>query len=162
MKHVAQPTLKIIDLSRDPMWDLGDMATMMKQRRNTTPLQRPERFVDVFHFDNVYGSWTSIGGYRYALWFVYRRSENIKKHPLKSLASDDPLKALRLLCRDMRGRYPSKMIGYRDFKLIVGQVVAALDGINEYREIRIRALSLVLLHKGRIKTACLKSNGSTS
>ena len=34
----------------------------------------------------------------------------------------------------MVGRYPNKMIGDRDFKLIGGQVAAVLEGINEDRE----------------------------
>ena len=34
----------------------------------------------------------------------------------------------------MGGRYPNKMIGDRNFKLIGVQVAAALEGINEYRE----------------------------
>ena len=133
MKQAAQPALKINDLSRDPMWDPGE-NTMPKQCRNKTPLQRPERFGDVLHFDILYGSGTAIGGYRYALWFVDRRSKHIEKYPLKSLASDELLKSLCLFRRDMGGRYPNKMIGDRDFKLIGGQVVASLEGINEDRE----------------------------
>ena len=134
MRQVAQPTLKINDLCQDPMRDPGEMSTMPKQLRNITPLQRPEQFGDFFHFDIFYGSGTAIGGYRYALWFVYRRSKRIDQYPLKSLASDDLLKALRLFLRDMGGRYPNKIIGDHNFKLIVGQVAVALEGINEDRE----------------------------
>ena len=112
------------------MRDPSDMATMPEQRRNTTPLQRPDRFGDVVHFDNVYGSGIAIGGYRYALWFVDRRSNNIEQYPLNSLEYDELLKALRIFRRDMGGRYPDKMIGDRDFKLIGGQVAAALDWIS--------------------------------
>ena len=64
MKQVAQATLKINDPGQDPMRDPGEMATMPKQCRNTAPLQRPERFVDVVHFDIVYSSGKAIGGYR--------------------------------------------------------------------------------------------------
>ena len=131
MKQVAQPTLKINDLGRDPMWDPGKMATMPKQCRNTTPLQPPKRFGDIFHFDIVYGSGTAIGGYRYALWLMDRRSKHIEQYPLKFLVSGEFLKSLRLFCRDMGDRYPSKMIGGRDIRLIGGQVAANLEGINE-------------------------------
>ena len=96
VKQVAQPTVKINDLGRDPMRYPGDMATMPKQRRNTTPLQRPERFGDVVHFDILYGSGTSIGGYRYALWFVDIRFKHIEQYPLNYLSSDEILKALPL------------------------------------------------------------------
>ena len=133
MKQVAQPTLKN-DLGQYPMRYPGEMATMPKQSRITTPLQRPERFGDTVHFDIVYGSGTAIGGHRYALWFVDRRSKHIKEYPLKSLASDDILKALRLFRRDMGGHYTNNMIGDRSFKLIGGQVTATQEGINEDRE----------------------------
>ena len=82
----------------------------------------------------MYGYGTDIGGYRYDLWFVDRRSKNIEQYPLKSLTSYDILKALRLFFRDMGGRYPAKMIGDRDFKLIGCQVSAALESIDEDRE----------------------------
>ena len=77
IKQVAQPTLKINDLGQYSMRDLGEMATMPKQLRNITPLQRPEQFGDVVHFDIFYGSGTAISGYRYALWFLDRRSKHI-------------------------------------------------------------------------------------
>ena len=82
----------------------------------------------------MYGSGTAIGGNCYDLWFVDRRYKNIEQYPLNSLASYDILKALRLFFRDMGGRYPDKMIWDRDFKLIRGQVSAALENINEDRE----------------------------
>ena len=63
-----------------------------------------------------------------------RPSKNIEQYQLNSLASDELLKALCLFCRDMGGRCPDKMIGYREFKLAGGQVSAALEGINEDRE----------------------------
>ena len=131
MKQVAQPTLKINDLGRDPMRDTGDMATIPKQWRKITPLQHPERFGYVVHFDIVYGSGTTIGGYRYAQWFVDRRSKNINQYPLKFLAPDELLKAVRLFRMDVGGRYPDKMIGDNYFKLIGDQVAADLEGINE-------------------------------
>ena len=102
------------------MRDPGEMTAMPKQRRNTTPLQRPERFGDVVYFDIVYGSVTDIGGYRYALWFADRQSKHIEQYPLYSLASDELIKALHLFRNDVGGRYPDKMIGDRDFKLIGG------------------------------------------
>ena len=131
MKQFSQPTLKINDLGRDPMRDLGEMATMPKQRRNTTPLQLPERFGDIIHFDIVYGSGKASGVYRYALWFVDRRSKHIEQYPLNSLVSDELLKALRIFQRYMGGCSPDNIIGDRDFKLIGGQVDAALEVINE-------------------------------
>ena len=67
MKQVAQPTLKINNLSQCPMQNPGEIATMKKQCRNKTPLHRPERFGDVVQFDIFYGSGTAIGGYRYTL-----------------------------------------------------------------------------------------------
>ena len=66
--------------------------------------------------------------------FVNRRSKHIKQYPLKYLASDDIIKSLRLFHRYMGGRYPNKMMGDRNFKLIGGKFAAALKGINEDRE----------------------------
>ena len=63
-----------------------------------------------------------------------RRSKHIEQYTLKYLASDEVLKALRLFRRDMGGHYPNNMIGDRDFKLIGGQVAAALEVIHEDRE----------------------------
>ena len=100
----------------------------------TTPLQRLERFGDVVYFDIFYGSGTAIDGYRYALWFVDRCSKHIEQYPLNSLASDELLKELHIFRRDTGGRYPDKMIGECNFKIIGGQVAAVLVGINEYRE----------------------------
>ena len=65
------------------------------------------------------------------MWFMDRRSKHIKQYPFKSLASDNILKAICLFRRYMGGRYPNKMIGDRDSKLIGGQIDAALEGINE-------------------------------
>ena len=126
MKQFAQPTLKINDFGQDPMQDPGEMSTMPKKRRKTTPLQQPERFGDVVHFDILYGYRTAIGGYQYTLWFVVRRSKYIEQYPLKSLESDKLIKSLRLFRRDMGDRYPDKIIGDRDFNRIGGQVAAAL------------------------------------
>ena len=134
MNQVSQPTLKVNDLCQYPMQDPVEIATMPKNCRKTTPLQRPELFGDVFHFDIVYGSGTAIGGYRYSLWFVDRRSNNIEKYPLKYLASNELFKVLLLFRRYMDGRYPDKIIGDHDFKLIGGQVAADLEGINESRK----------------------------
>ena len=63
-----------------------------------------------------------------------RHSKHIEQYLLKSLASDEILKSLRLFQRDMGGRFPDKMIRERNFKLIGGQVSSALEGINEDRE----------------------------
>ena len=113
------------------MRDPGEMATMQEKRHTTKLLQQPQIFGDVVHFGIVYGSGTYIVGERYALWFVDRRYKHTKKYPLNCLASYDLLKALRLLCRDMGGRYLDKMMGDRDFKVIGGQVATDLQGINE-------------------------------
>eukprot|EP00957_Ditylum_brightwellii_P137557 10486707-Ditylum_brightwellii.AAC.1 len=63
MKEVAQDTINIHDLGQDPVRDPGKMVTIPKALQNTTPLQKPAHFGDVFHFDIVYGTGTAIGGY---------------------------------------------------------------------------------------------------
>ena len=62
----------------------------------------------------------------------------------------------------MSGRYPNKMIGDRDFKLIGGHVVAALEGINEDREEKDQRVVTGAPAGRKNQTACLKLNGNTS
>ena len=115
---------------RDPV----KMATMPLKSCNTTPLQWSERFGDVIKFDIVYGSGTAIGVYCYSMWFVDRQYKHIEQYPLKYMASDELLKALCLFRRDMVGRFSDKIIGDRNFRLIGGQVDAAIEGVNEDRD----------------------------
>ena len=116
------------------LYVLTEMDTMPKKRCNTMPLQRIERFGDVVYFDIVYGSGTSIDGNLYSLWFLYRHSKHINQYPLNYLASNELLKYQRIFCRYMGGRYPDKIIGDCDFKIIGGQVATSLEGIYEDRE----------------------------
>ena len=91
------------------------------------------------------------------------RSKHIKQCSLKSLASDEILKALRIFHRDMGGRYPDEMIEDRDFKLIGGQVAMALEGINEDGEDKdYSVVTGAPAGRQKQKTVCLKSNGGTS
>eukprot|EP00957_Ditylum_brightwellii_P041433 3137316-Ditylum_brightwellii.AAC.1 len=69
------------------------MATLPKSNCNTSPIPRPKHFGDIFHYNIVYGAGTTIGGYRYTLWLVDRKTYLILEYPLKSLQEEEILRA---------------------------------------------------------------------
>ena len=77
--------------------DLGEIATIDKSKRNTTPLALPQNFGDMIHCDILYGSNTSIKGFRYALYFID-----------KALSYRDI--QLRVKCKIVPGLVPHKML----------------------------------------------------
>eukprot|EP00957_Ditylum_brightwellii_P029789 2253212-Ditylum_brightwellii.AAC.1 len=77
MQTVAQPTLCITDIGKDPVRNPGEMATLPKSDCNTSPIPCPKHFGDIFHYNIVYGAGTAIGGYRYTLWLVDRKTRLI-------------------------------------------------------------------------------------
>eukprot|EP00957_Ditylum_brightwellii_P004578 347976-Ditylum_brightwellii.AAC.1 len=77
------------------------MATLPKSNSNKSPVQKPQEFGEVFHYDIVHGAGTAIGGYRYVLWLVDRASRYIFEYPLKSLKETELLRAVKLFKRDL-------------------------------------------------------------
>eukprot|EP00957_Ditylum_brightwellii_P201565 15326244-Ditylum_brightwellii.AAC.1 len=61
MQTVAQPTLCITDTGKDPVRDPGEMATLPKSNRNTSPIPCPKHFGNIFHYNIVYSASTAIG-----------------------------------------------------------------------------------------------------
>jgi hypothetical protein len=51
---------------------MGDIASLKKSARNTTPVPRPSSFGEVIHMDIVFGSDVSIGNVHYGLLFTDR------------------------------------------------------------------------------------------
>eukprot|EP00957_Ditylum_brightwellii_P040256 3046289-Ditylum_brightwellii.AAC.1 len=56
MQTVSQPTLHITDTGKDPVRDPGEMATLPKSNRNTSPIPRTKHFGDIFHYNIVYSA----------------------------------------------------------------------------------------------------------
>lgn len=52
-KDLYQPTVHLDTTPVDAVLDEGDLATMHKKDRNTTPVPRPRSFGDAMHMDIV-------------------------------------------------------------------------------------------------------------
>lgn len=123
IKQHAAPTIDIQDLGRDPFLSRGEVATLPKSRRNTSPIPRPDTYGSIIHYDIGYGSGMSIGGYTHVLFLVDRATRKKFIYCLKSLHSSHILPAMSEFIKDL-GCYPSKMLADRDFKIIGDQVKA--------------------------------------
>eukprot|EP00957_Ditylum_brightwellii_P035410 2684898-Ditylum_brightwellii.AAC.1 len=96
MQTVAQPTLCITNTRKDPIQDTGEMGTLPKSNRKTSPIPRPKHFGNIFHYDIVYSAGNTIGGYCYTLWLIGRKTRLILECPLKSLQEEEILRAVKL------------------------------------------------------------------
>jgi deoxyuridine 5''-triphosphate nucleotidohydrolase (dut) len=121
IKQHAAPTIEIQDLGRDPFLSRGEVATLPKSRRNTSPVPRPDTYGSVIHYDIGYGSGMSIGGYTHVIFLVDRATRKKFIYGLKSLHSSHIVPAMREFIKDL-GCYPSKMLADRDFKIIGDQI----------------------------------------
>ena len=128
-KHLAQPNISFPNLGRDPVRDHGEVATLPKRRRNKTPRDPPALFGDVFHYDIVYGASTAIGGYRYALFLVDVKTRTLFEYPLRDLTGTSLKHAVSTFTKDIGGK-PRRMLAYRDFRLIGGEVAAFLEACD--------------------------------
>ena len=126
----AAPTIDIQDIGRDPFLSRGEVATLPKSRRNTSPLPRPDIFGSIIHYDIGFGSGMSIGGYTHVLFLVDRATRKKFLYGLKSLHHSDVCTAMKEFIKDL-GCYPSKMLADRDFK-IIGEHVKSLFRPNTF------------------------------
>ena len=99
---------------------------MNKKDRNKTPVPRPNHFGETFHYDIGHGGCTAIGGVKYALFIVDRKSRNKFIFPLTDLEDTTILRQIKQFIRQI-GFYPKEMLADRDFKLIGGIVAAFFD-----------------------------------
>ncbi|MFN9983161.1 MAG: hypothetical protein ACK53Y_24755, partial [bacterium] len=112
----------------DAVLDTGNVATLHKVPRNTTPVPRPSAFLDVVHVDIVFGPEVSIGNVHYGLMFSDRYSRMTYIYPLQNLTSD--------ICKQLEaffahvGSYPKRLISDFDTKLIGGK---ARDYLNSLK-----------------------------
>ena len=115
-KNTFLDNFHISKLDREPILDLGEIATIDKSKITTSPVPLPPRFGDVMHMDIGYGCNAGLQGIKYALFIVDRATRYKFIYPLKSL-QDDIIPAINLLITDM-GFYPKKLIADFDQKLI--------------------------------------------
>ena len=93
--------LHVSTSDKEPITDLGEVTTINKPKRNTNPLNLPEKFGDLIHMDILFGSGTSIGGYRYALFLVDRATRSKFVYPIRSL-KNDILNTIKTFCSDIQ------------------------------------------------------------
>jgi len=70
MSELYEDTIKLDSLPPDAILDQGDLATLRKTARNTTPVARPLSFGDVIHCDIVFGPEIAIGNVHFGLIFT--------------------------------------------------------------------------------------------
>jgi hypothetical protein len=67
---------------------MGDLATLQKTSRNTTPVSQPSYFGYVINVDIVFGPDISLGNIHYGLLFTDRFSRMTYIYPLQNLTVD--------------------------------------------------------------------------
>jgi len=110
----------ISTLESEPILDIGDIATIDKPQRNTSPLPLPINPGDVIHADILFGSGPAIGGAKYALFLVDRASRHKYIYPIQNL-KEDILPSFIKFFNDI-GRTPNLIRTDFDHKLM-GKVV---------------------------------------
>ena len=99
--------------------DIGKIATIDKSKRTTTPLTLPNSFGDVVHCDILYGSTTSLKGFRYALFLIDKATRFKFVYGIKSLT--DVLPTFKRFCADI-GTVPRELRTDFDKKLMGQQM----------------------------------------
>jgi hypothetical protein len=130
LKNMTKLSSVPIHLERDvsPRVDPGTAATMSSSRRNTSPSSPPAAYSDVWHIDIGYGPCSAIGGYKYTLMAVDKRTRYKLVYGLKNLTSS-LLASIQQFIVDckikpklIRTDFDSKLIGGKvaEFLLSVG------------------------------------------
>jgi hypothetical protein len=88
LSSLYQDTVSLDSLPPDAVLDMGDLATVKKSARNTTPVSRPGCFGDVIHMDIIFRTDVPIGNIHYGLLFTDRHSRMTYVYPLQNLSSD--------------------------------------------------------------------------
>ena len=115
-----QPNFHLSKLDREPVLNLGEVATIDKTKISKTPVPLPKHFGDVMHADIGYGCTAGIAGVKYALFIVDRATRHKYIYPIKSL-EHDIVPAFQKLVRDM-GFAPKKIITDFDYKLMGNKI----------------------------------------
>jgi len=118
-------TVKIDSTPPDAVLVIGDLATIRKSARNTTPVPRPNAFGEVIHMDIVFGPDVSLGNIHYGLLFTDRYSRMTYIYPLQNLTTDIR-KQLEAFFAHL-GFTPKRLVTDFDTKLIGGK---ARDYLN--------------------------------
>jgi len=95
LKDLYCNTIHLDSTPADAILDLGDVATLHKKPRNTTPVPRSSFFGQVMHMDIVFGPEVAIGNIHFGLLFTDRFSWMTYIYPLRNLT-------LKLIGREAR------------------------------------------------------------
>jgi hypothetical protein len=125
-----QYAINLDNMPADAVSDMGDLATLRKTARNTSPVPRPERFRDIIHMDIVFGPSISLGNVHYGLLFTDRYSRMTYIYPLQNL-STDIRKQLEAFFAHL-GFNPRRLITVFDTKLIGGKAREFLNSLKIY------------------------------
>ena len=126
IKDITQDTVVVNDLSRNPIKDRGEIATLPKKKRNTKRTPRPTQVGNVIHYDIAHGTGYAIGGIRYVLVLIDKATNHLYEYGLKTLKPQSLLIAMKQFINDL-GCKPQYMRADRDFKLIGGEVASFLE-----------------------------------
>jgi hypothetical protein len=128
LNDLYQDTINLNTLPCDAILDSGDLATLRKTPRNTTPVPRPSFFGEVIHMDIVFGPKISLGNAHYGLLFVDRFSRMTYIYPLQNLTTDIR-KQMETFFAHL-GCFPKRLISDFDTKLIGGKAREYLNSLH--------------------------------
>ena len=128
LKQTSLPNYSISSIDTEPILDIGSTATIDRSKRNTTPINLPEKFGDIVHMDILYGAKTAHGGVKYALYIVDRATRYKAIYPLTNL-STDILQQIKNFCNDF-GQTPRQFISDCDHKLFAEDIQKYLTEQN--------------------------------
>ena len=87
MSNIGTDTVHISDIDKNPMTDPGEAATMNANKHNTKPVKPPSNYSDIWHINIGFGPCTAIGGIRYTLMAVDKKTKLKLVYGLKNLTT---------------------------------------------------------------------------
>ena len=82
---VAKDTVSIEKPEKSEIPIDGEVPTLRSSKRNKVPSKLPKNFSDVWHMDIVYGPCTAIGGIKYALLLIDKKTWKCYIYGLKNI-----------------------------------------------------------------------------
>jgi hypothetical protein len=127
LPNLYSDTIRLASLPADAILDSGDLSTIRKSARNTTPVPQSTYFGEVMHVDIVFGPEVSVGNIHYGLLFTDRYSRMTYLYPLQNLQTDIQ-KQMETFFSHI-GVAPHRLITDFDLKLIGGRARAYLTSL---------------------------------
>ncbi len=150
LHDVCQPNFSFIKPS-NAFLELGQVANIKKSQSNKTPIEWPDKFLEVVHCDIGYRDCKSIGnGALYCLTLVNRATRYSWIYPLKSLHHESLKSSFQQWITDCGGS-PSRLYTDFDPKILDGPTASFLATAIFYFELLPVAV--------RIKTVLLNTPG---